>query len=108
MLPSSEPRIKNVILKLCVQYFYLSISVFICKGCYVGIGHIKQTQHGANGQKVIEMTAYTMAQEEGLNQPSALQIIGCGLFKTSYFDSVRHDGFKGSVLLIIPQNFIHL
>ena len=74
----------------------LLICVFICKGCYDGMGHIKQTQHGANGQKVIEMTAYTMAQMDGLNlnHPSALQIIGCGLFKTSYFDRVRHYGFK--------------
>lgn len=57
--------------------------------CYVGMGHINQTRLGANGQKALEMTVYTMAQEEGENRPSALKINGCGLYKGSYFDRVR-------------------
>lgn len=57
--------------------------------CYVGMGHINQTRLGANGQKALEMTVYTMAQEEGENRPSALTIHGCGLYKASYFDRVR-------------------
>ncbi|XP_062615785.1 uncharacterized protein LOC134277467 [Saccostrea cucullata] len=56
------------------------------KECYVGMGHINQTSFGASGQKALEMTAYTMAQEEKEDRPSALIIKECGLYKRSYWN----------------------
>lgn len=79
--------------------------------CYVGMGHINQTRLGANGQKALEMTVYTMAQEEGENRPSALKINGCGLYKGSYFDRVRPKNLTYSLQVgsqvIIKVHFLN-